>query len=464
MATAARAKDVSGDLIGTTFIVCEVPVANPPDPNAQPVALNVYPQPANSGGSNQSVDPNFPLCIIVELTGSGESDLQFNDVQGAPPSTPTPTPSPTWSPTATMTPTPVSTSTLTPTPTACATVTASPTLTPTLTSTPSATATQALTNTPTPTDTPEPTDTPAPTDTPQPTDTPEPVQPLPLPASPEPAPGAPAQQVAASSRLAQPLGQCETPVATDTPMATNTPTATPTATPMEPTSVQVAMQKSVDQPNANVGDNVTFSLLETNPGTTPLADSQVEDRVPEGLEFVSASDAGTYDPGTRLIGWATGALDPGGQISLSYVATVVGGDRSDNTACVDARDAQGNQANACDTASVIPPTPTPTLAPSPTPSPGATLTATATPTPPGGSPSHGSATPTPTLTSTPTPTSTAAAQAPTPLPTATATPTPMDPQTVRTLVLTFAIDVIVQRETEGENAGAGETEPPVQLP
>ena len=114
----SKGKDVSGELTGSTYTVCEVPVATSSDGDV--VDLIAIPKPdADSKSSNQSVDPAYPLCIIVQLTGSGTSELQFHNQSTAPTSTSTPTstPTPTNTPTATPTNTPTQTATVIPTPT-----------------------------------------------------------------------------------------------------------------------------------------------------------------------------------------------------------------------------------------------------------------------------------------------------------------------------------------------------------
>ena len=62
-------KDVSGELAGTFYTVCEVPLAYPPGGGAA-VSLNGVPVP---NGSNETLTDGYPLCMTVQLTGSGET-------------------------------------------------------------------------------------------------------------------------------------------------------------------------------------------------------------------------------------------------------------------------------------------------------------------------------------------------------------------------------------------------------
>jgi len=48
-----------------------------------------------------------------------------------------------------------------------------------------------------------------------------------------------------------------------------------------------------------------------NPGTAAAEKIQVTDLLPEGLEFVAASDGGAYDASSRGIQWSLGTLAPG---------------------------------------------------------------------------------------------------------------------------------------------------------
>jgi uncharacterized repeat protein (TIGR01451 family) len=75
-----------------------------------------------------------------------------------------------------------------------------------------------------------------------------------------------------------------------------------------------------------IGREAEFDIEIQNPGSAPATNVQILDRIPQGLEFVSASDNGTYDPETRSVLWNLGTLNPGQRegISLKLVGKVEG--------------------------------------------------------------------------------------------------------------------------------------------
>src|SRR5690348_6941863 len=64
-----RGKDVSDLLVGTTYTVCQVPLANAPN-GGPPVGLDGVPKVT---GSNESLVPGYPQCITLELADGGDS-------------------------------------------------------------------------------------------------------------------------------------------------------------------------------------------------------------------------------------------------------------------------------------------------------------------------------------------------------------------------------------------------------
>jgi hypothetical protein len=209
----------------------------------------------------------------------------------------------------------------------------------------------------------------------------------------------------------------------------------------------------------------------------------VEDRLPSGLTFVSASGGGVYDPSTRTIRWLLGSLDSGASATLTYTVTVDATGDWTNAACAAGNDQSGNLTSDCANATVVggAPTPTPTPTPAPTNTPLPTSTPTSTPTSApvvgGGAVSPNTPTPTPTPppalapgpTSTPTPPPGAVAPltptpTPTPTPSQPAPPTAPAPAPRPTLtepevdVLGEVVDIVEQRE-----AGVV-PQVPIQLP
>ena len=84
----------------------------------------------------------------------------------------------------------------------------------------------------------------------------------------------------------------------------------------------LSLDQTVSSTSASVGDEVTFTLTVANDGSADATGIQVEDLLPEGFEFVSATpDLGTYDPLTGI--WDVGSLDSGETTDLDITATVV---------------------------------------------------------------------------------------------------------------------------------------------
>ncbi|MGD6006379.1 DUF11 domain-containing protein, partial [Xanthomonas citri pv. citri] len=96
-------------------------------------------------------------------------------------------------------------------------------------------------------------------------------------------------------------------------------TATNTPTPVA--SADLAVVKTASSATPVVGTNVTFTITLTNNGPSAAAGVNVNDQLPAGYTFVSATPSlGTYHYGTGV--WAVGALANGAIATLQIVATV----------------------------------------------------------------------------------------------------------------------------------------------
>jgi uncharacterized repeat protein (TIGR01451 family) len=86
------------------------------------------------------------------------------------------------------------------------------------------------------------------------------------------------------------------------------------------TTVQKPMLEArlVSPGKAMVRGEPTFTLEVANPGNAPTPNVQAAVSFPEGLEFVSASDGGNYEPGGRTITWNLGAQPAGGKKPLTF--------------------------------------------------------------------------------------------------------------------------------------------------
>ena len=71
-----------------------------------------------------------------------------------------------------------------------------------------------------------------------------------------------------------------------------------------------------------LGDKITYTLKLNNPYTRALSAALAQDKLTDGLSFVSASDGGTYDAATRTVSWNLGTLQPGETRTLTLLATV----------------------------------------------------------------------------------------------------------------------------------------------
>ncbi|HEX3152354.1 MAG TPA: hypothetical protein VHR66_30050 [Gemmataceae bacterium] len=110
--------------------------------------------------------------------------------------------------------------------------------------------------------------------------------------------------------------------------ANNTGSATET-----PQHADLAVTKSVNDATPNVGDTVTFTITLTDSGPDAATGVRVNDLLPAGLTFVSATQSqGTYTPGTGL--WNVGTVSPSSPAILQIVATVTSPDPRTNTATV----------------------------------------------------------------------------------------------------------------------------------
>ena len=69
---------------------------------------------------------------------------------------------------------------------------------------------------------------------------------------------------------------------------------------------------------AMVRGEPVFTLEISNPGNAPTPNVQAAASFPEGLEFVSASDSGNYEPGSRTVTWNMGALAASGKKTLTF--------------------------------------------------------------------------------------------------------------------------------------------------
>ncbi len=95
----------------------------------------------------------------------------------------------------------------------------------------------------------------------------------------------------------------------------------------------LALAKTVSDPNPNVGDQVVFAVTLTNAGPDTATGVTVTDLLPSGLTFVAATaSVGVYDDTTGA--WTVGSLTTVTAATLQITATVASPDSRTNTASV----------------------------------------------------------------------------------------------------------------------------------
>ncbi len=98
-------------------------------------------------------------------------------------------------------------------------------------------------------------------------------------------------------------------------------------------AVDLSVIKSADLTKVTVGQTVTYRLAVRNAGPNDATGVTVDDLLPSGLSFVSATPStGTYDPATGI--WTVGGLPGGGTATLTVRAKATTAGEETNTATV----------------------------------------------------------------------------------------------------------------------------------
>jgi len=87
-----------------------------------------------------------------------------------------------------------------------------------------------------------------------------------------------------------------------------------------PRQADLAVVKTVSNATPNVGETIAFTIQVSNRGPDTATNVVVNDRLPAGLTFVSATPAGVYDPGTGV--WTVGTVTTSDFPKLTILATV----------------------------------------------------------------------------------------------------------------------------------------------
>jgi len=116
----------------------------------------------------------------------------------------------------------------------------------------------------------------------------------------------------------------------------------------EPIVTDLAIDKSDNSDPVDPGTNLVYTLQITNNGPSDSTGAVVVDALPSGVSFVSATDGGTYDPGSHTVSWAIGALANDASTYVNITVTVnesITADIITNTATVDANERDRYRAN-----------------------------------------------------------------------------------------------------------------------
>jgi large repetitive protein len=131
-----------------------------------------------------------------------------------------------------------------------------------------------------------------------------------------------------------------------------------------PTVADLSVTKTANNPTADIGQNVIFTVTVSNAGPDAANNVALTDLLPAGLTFVSSTPSqGTYVSATGI--WTVGTINSGANATLQITATVTSIGVKSNTAQVSASDqfdpdsTPGNSAAGEDdqaAATVTPPT------------------------------------------------------------------------------------------------------------
>jgi uncharacterized repeat protein (TIGR01451 family) len=84
----------------------------------------------------------------------------------------------------------------------------------------------------------------------------------------------------------------------------------------------LSIKKTTDKSKYNVGNSVVYNIDVTNNGPDTATNLIVTDTLPEGLNFVSSTKGGVWDPATRTITWNLDKLASGAHFIATVTATI----------------------------------------------------------------------------------------------------------------------------------------------
>jgi uncharacterized repeat protein (TIGR01451 family) len=108
-----------------------------------------------------------------------------------------------------------------------------------------------------------------------------------------------------------------------------------------PPSADLRMDKTVSDPNPNVGDTITFTITVYNDGPDTATNITVEDVIPSGFTYVASSIAGgdsRDDSGAPTLTWTINSLASSSNVNLTFQVVVQASGTYKNVAQVTASD------------------------------------------------------------------------------------------------------------------------------
>jgi uncharacterized repeat protein (TIGR01451 family) len=135
------------------------------------------------------------------------------------------------------------------------------------------------------------------------------------------------------ARVVSPLQQTNTATITHTNTFDPNPSNDEADATVTPGQADLALTKSVSNPKPNVGDTITFTVTLSDKGPNVATNVTVQDLLPAGLTFVSATPSqGTYSSTSGV--WTVGTVTTATPQTLQILATVVSPSAQTNTATI----------------------------------------------------------------------------------------------------------------------------------
>jgi uncharacterized repeat protein (TIGR01451 family) len=136
---------------------------------------------------------------------------------------------------------------------------------------------------------------------------------------------------------------------------TNTSNAPPPPPPPPPPAPKIDLQitKSAAPNPANVGNQVTWTMVVTNNGPNNATGVTMADPVPAGLTFVSATSSQGTCTGGALVSCTIGNMNVGSSVTITLVTTAATTGTISNTATTVGKEQETNTANNSATAQVV---------------------------------------------------------------------------------------------------------------